>query len=107
MSTGGWETIIPALHYGLMSVLLIVMLIKLPSTPVALIIASVLAGTLTIIYIVEIQNLWTLLNLRYKGRSIDELLFALLSSLNVLTPSNDSEAGGAGDGVGEDHDEKG
>jgi hypothetical protein len=103
-----WETIIPALHYGLMSVLLIVMLVKLPFTPVALTIASVFASVLIVLYFVEIHNLWTLLKLRYRGRSIGELLFSLFSSLNMLKSSNDSEAGGPeGDGAGEDLNEKG
>jgi hypothetical protein len=87
-----WETVVPILHYGLMSILLVVMLVKLPFDHDSLAIAALFSAVLITVYVLQLGRMRTLLGLRYKRRSSWEILAALFSSLNIFK-SDDSEDG--------------
>jgi len=87
-----WETVVPILHYGLMSILLVVMLIKLPFDRDSFVTAALFSALLISVYTRELFRMRTLLGRRYEGRSLWEILAALFSSLNMLK-SDDSEDG--------------
>jgi hypothetical protein len=86
-----WEIIIPVLHYALMSVLLVIMLIKLPFTSEARAIAGIFAAVLGIIYFRAVMQLWALIKVRYRDRSVWEVLAALLPSFDIPGLTDESE----------------
>jgi hypothetical protein len=81
-----WETVVPVFHYITISVVMIIMLFKLPFSHTALGVALVLCALLIRKYAIELFWLWRLLKVRYPGRAWHEIVLALLPPFQVIEP---------------------
>ncbi|MDP1966874.1 MAG: hypothetical protein Q8K93_32295 [Reyranella sp.] len=79
-----WETVVPLLHYAIASALIVFLVIKLPFAMETRIASGVIGSILIGIYIKRIKDWWSLLRVRYKGRSRGAILLSLLPSLAVV-----------------------
>lgn len=96
-----WEYLVPLLHYAVLSVLLAMMVIKLPFDPDARILAGVLGGVAILWYLKEIWWGWRLIRQRHRDRSAIEILWALsLGTHTILVLDEGGEEGAAAEKAG-------
>ncbi len=81
-----WETVIPILHYVLISAIIVWLWVKLPLAPVSRWFAGAVGFVLVVSYLKELVSLAKLLTLRYPGRSNWEIMRALFPWFQSLVP---------------------
>jgi hypothetical protein len=88
-----WEILVPLFHYAVVSILLVLMVVKLPFTPWVRLTAGGCGLALVGFYIYQITCLWRLIRQRYREYSFWDIVLAVVLGTQAFVGQEEESSG--------------